>query len=229
MIEKLENKIINADCLDILKQLPDKSVDLILTDPPYTLEPQGGGLGAKRAIYKEMKKYCGENWFSEEFLSLLVSKCKFPNVAMFGGRLDIYNFIDFCIKHDLCYYVIPLCKKNPIPFTNNTWLSNEYMFHLTDRQITVSKNYQTKIPYFLTGNEKETKHPNEKNIKDISKAIQNLTVENALVLDCFSGSGTTAVACHRLKRRFICIEKDPEYWAASVKRLEDEQRQGVLF
>jgi DNA modification methylase len=53
--------------------------------------------------------------------------------------------------------------------------------------------------------------------------------ENDLVLDCFSGSGTTAIACHRLKRRFICIEKDKDYWEASCKRLEEEQRQGVLF
>ena len=47
--------------------------------------------------------------------------------------------------------------------------------------------------------------------------------------DCFSGSGTTAVACHNLKRRFICIEKDPEYWKASCARLEQAQRQQTLF
>ena len=50
-----------------------------------------------------------------------------------------------------------------------------------------------------------------------------------MVLDCFSGSGTVAIACHKLKRRFICIEKDFDYWKASCKRLEDQQRQGVLF
>ena len=43
------------------------------------------------------------------------------------------------------------------------------------------------------------------------------------------GMVTTAVACHNLKRRFICVEKDFDYWKASCKRLEDHQRQGVLF
>jgi site-specific DNA-methyltransferase (adenine-specific) len=53
--------------------------------------------------------------------------------------------------------------------------------------------------------------------------------EGDLILDPFSGSGTTAIACHRLKRRFICIEKDPEYWAKSVERLKAEQAQLQLF
>lgn len=228
-ITLLENQIINNDCLNILKDMPDKSVDLVLTDPPYTLEAQGGGLGAKRKIYKEMEKFCGENWFTDEFLSLLISKCKFPNMVVYGGRLDLPNILKFAEEKDLYFYVLPVCKKNPIPFTNNTWLTNEFMVHLTDRQINCSKNYHDKIPYFLVDNQKETNHPNEKKVLDFQRIINNLTNENDLVLDCFSGSGTTAVACHRLKRRFICIEKDKNYYEASVKRLEDEKRQLQLF
>jgi site-specific DNA-methyltransferase (adenine-specific) len=72
-------------------------------------------------------------------------------------------------------------------------------------------------------------HPTQKPVDLIAKQLNLYSKEGDLVLDCFSGSGTTAIACHRLKRRFICIEKDPEYWAASVKRLEEEQSQGVLF
>lgn len=228
-ITLLENQIINNDCLNVLKDMPDKSVDLVLTDPPYTLEPQGGGLGAKRAIYKEMKKYCDQDWFTDDFLSLLLSKCKFPNMILCGARLDIIKVLNFAEKKSLMYYVLPICKKNPIPFTNNTWLSNEYIFHLCDRQIDYCKNYQSKIPYFLADNQKETNHPNEKKVSIITRILSNITKENDLVLDCFSGSGTTAVACHRLKRRFICIEKDKNYYEASVKRLEDEKRQLQLF
>ena len=61
------------------------------------------------------------------------------------------------------------------------------------------------------------------------KILQDYSKENDLVLDCFSGSGTTAVACHNLHRRFICIEKDPEYYRASCERLEQAQRQQTLF
>lgn len=72
-------------------------------------------------------------------------------------------------------------------------------------------------------------HPTQKPVGLIMKQVALYSNPDDLILDCFSGSGTTAIACHRLKRRFICIEKDPEYWKASCKRLEDEQRQGTLF
>lgn len=53
--------------------------------------------------------------------------------------------------------------------------------------------------------------------------------EGDLIADFFSGSGTTAIAYHNLKRRFICIEKDKDYYEASVKRLEAAQKQLTLF
>ena len=65
-------------------------------------------------------------------------------------------------------------------------------------------------------------HPTQKPADLFGQILRDYSKEKDLVLDCFSGSGTTAIACHRLKRRFICIEKDAEYWQASIKRLEDE-------
>lgn len=78
-------------------------------------------------------------------------------------------------------------------------------------------------------NKEQRIHPTQKPADLFGMILRDYSNENDLVLDCFSGSGTTAIACHRLKRRFICIEKDKDYYEASVKRLEEEQRQGVLF
>lgn len=72
-------------------------------------------------------------------------------------------------------------------------------------------------------------HPTIKPLGIFETLVKNSSRENDLVLDCFSGSGTTAIACHRLNRRFICIEKDKDYYEASVKRLEDAQKQLTLF
>lgn len=72
-------------------------------------------------------------------------------------------------------------------------------------------------------------HPTQKPVDLFSMLVNKTTNENDLVLDCFSGSGTAAIACHRLKRRFICIEKDKDYYEASVKRLEAAQKQLTLF
>lgn len=59
--------------------------------------------------------------------------------------------------------------------------------------------------------------------------LNDYSQPNDLILDPFSGSGTTAIAAHNLGRRFICIEKDPDYHAASVQRLKDTQAQLRLF
>ena len=60
-------------------------------------------------------------------------------------------------------------------------------------------------------------------------SIYTIRISGNLVLDCFSGSGTTAVACHDLKRRFICIEKDKEYYEKSIERLKQAQIKQRLF
>ena len=79
-------------------------------------------------------------------------------------------------------------------------------------------------------NREESKiHPTQKPIDLIGKILRDYSKDDDLILDCFSGSGTTAIACHRLNRRFICIEKDKDYYEASVKRLENERKQLTLF
>lgn len=79
------------------------------------------------------------------------------------------------------------------------------------------------------GKAEEKIHPTQKPLAIMQKCVFEHSKEGDLILDCFSGSGTTALACHNLKRRFICIEKDKDYYEASVKRLEDAQKQLNLF
>ena len=63
----------------------------------------------------------------------------------------------------------------------------------------------------------------------MSYLIDKSTNENDIVLDTFAGSCPVAIACHNLKRRFICIEKNYNYWKASCERLKEHQSQLRLF
>lgn len=213
-MEQYINKIINADCLDILKQLPDKCIDLVLTDPPY-------GIGMDKNMGLS-KKYVEKNWdkeipskkiFDEIFR---VSK----NQIIFGGNYfkDYLPNASWLLWDKRCG-IIP----------ERTYADGELAF--------VSYKEPLRIFRFvwdgmLQENMKEKEirfHPTQKPVKLFEMILNKYSNENDLVLDCFSGSGTTAVACHNLKRRFICIEKDPEYWKASCERLEQAQRQQMLF
>ena len=72
-------------------------------------------------------------------------------------------------------------------------------------------------------------HPTQKPLKLFQWCLERYSQPNDLILDPFSGSGTTAIAAYNLGRRFICIEKDEDYHAASVQRLKDTQAQLRLF
>ncbi len=75
----------------------------------------------------------------------------------------------------------------------------------------------------------EETHPHQKGLQLIKKIIRHSSSEGDVVLDCFSGSGTTAVACSELNRKFICIEKDEKYYDLSVERLSNDTAQQRLF
>ncbi len=206
---KLENKIILADCMDILKQLKTKSVDLILTDPPY-----GGNVyrsGGRLAKYTGSEKKGLIEWdvapkkevFDEMFR---VSK----NQIIWGG-----NYFD--LPATRCFNA---WHKIDIPF-KFSFSNVEYAW--------TSFNKNAKLFQIETNGKGKKVHPTQKPLELIIKQILLYTKEGDLILDPFSGSGTTAIACEKMGRRFICIEKNQDYFAKSVERLEDLRKEPVLW
>lgn len=230
-INNIKNKIINADILEVLPTIPDGTFDCVLSDPPYQFEAHGRGFSGTRTIYKEMAEWTNLNndWYNDDILSEYVRICKFPNVFLFGSKRDVYKMLDFAVRKGFEYWIIPVCKKSPVPFTDNTWLSNEYAVHIVDRKLVYTKEYNLKIPYFIVGGQKTTGHPNEKDLSMVKRIIANITPENGFVFDGFMGSGTTAVACQQLGRYFFGCEINKDYYEKSLKRIEDNTRQGELF
>ena len=237
-LEDLIGHIVCADCLDILKQLPDKCIDLVLTDPPYILTPHGGG---KQGLANRSSKIRDEiEFIANDFNFVSVSEqllriCKIPNIIMFCSTMQLGRTIVFFEQKGLRVDVLVWSKSNPAPLSNGKYISDiEYIVYVhtkgsyfnNDAPIEYKK--KTKI-YPIITNLMDIIDPTQKPIELIYEFISIHSKENDLILDCFSGSGTTAVACHNLHRRFICIEKDPEYWKASCERLEQAQRQQTLF
>lgn len=223
--------ILNADIMEVLPQIPDGTFDCVLSDPPFEQEAHGRGFASKRKLYKEMAQWTNleNDWYNYSILSEYVRICKFPNIFLFGGKRDVYKMLKFAEEKNYNYHIIPVCKKCPMPMTDNTWLSNEYAVHIVDRKLVYTKEYNLKIPYFIVGGQKETGHPNEKDLAMVKRILANITQEGDFVFDGFMGSGTTAVACQNLKRHFFGCELNTEYYEKSLKRLDDEKKQGELF
>ena len=208
-IQDIENQIINADCLDILKQLPDKCIDLVLTDPPYGI----GRFGNRVELLNASKI---NQWDKKP------SKDCFDEIFRVSKRQIIWGMNNFNLPPSEYFIVwnkmqsVDNFASAEIAYTNAPIPAKVFNYSVF-KMIQERKYGGGKI------------HPTQKPLPLFEWCLQNYSKEGELILDCFSGSGTTAVACHNMKRRFICIEKDREYWQASVERLKREQAQMRLF
>lgn len=225
MLENIKNQIILGDCLEVMKQLPDKCIDLVLTDPPFGMNFQ-----SSHRIDKH-KKIEGDNnldWIDDWF-ELLAQKVK----------LDAMLYI-FCSFHKVdvfkqaCEKYFPI-KNILIWQKNNTGMGDLFGDYAPQYEMILYCNPSGKhltgrrdsniLQFARTQNEL---HPTQKPV-NLIKYLASKSLEKGTVLDCFSGSGTTALACHDLGLDFICIEKDPDYHSASVKRLEQHKKQLKLI
>lgn len=124
-----------------------------------------------------------------------------------------------------CYYdLFTWHKTNPIPTVNNKYLSDtEYCLIFREDGTKLYGSYETKAKYYIGEINKKDKddfeHPTIKPLQIVKNHIINSTKEGDVVLDCFIGSGTTAVACKELGRHYIGMEINPEYYQIAIDRV----------
>lgn len=207
------NKFYNMDCLDFMKSLPDKSIDLVLTDPPYGIGICNMTLGnGINKIYRGSNNWDNEIPPKEIFREIFrISK----NQIIWGGNY----FVEY-LKKSMGWLVWDKGTGE------NDFADCELAF------TSFNKAIRKKFVSWVGANAKDTHvriHPTQKPVKLFEWCLKNYSEEGQIILDCFSGSGTTAIACHNLNRKFICIEKDKEYFEKSVERYNKHIQQLKLL
>lgn len=221
------DRIYLEDCLEGLKKIPDKSIDLSVTDPPYEIETTGAGL------YKQTdKQYIKElnsmkDGFSKEILDELCRVLKKINVYFFCSQKQIIPLLDYFVKGKKCNYnIISWHKTNPIPACGNKYLTDtEFILFFRERGVKIYGEFHTKFTYYLTPlNQKDKKlygHPTVKPLNIVRNFIINSSLPGDIVLDPFMGSGTTAVACLETDRHFIGFETNEDYYNIALSRINE--------
>lgn len=223
------------DFRDILKELPDSSIDLVCIDPPYLIsrpsnfatECKNNKCGTK---YKNHTIDFGD-WNKTDFdLNLLMLECY--RVLKPSGTLIIWFDIWKCEQlkkaAENARFKQPRIgqwqKTNPVPHNSKlNYLTNgiEYFFSFVKKSNpTFNSEYDCGIYQYpiVHGNER-TSHPTQKPLEIIKDLILKHSNEGDTVVDCFCGSGTTAVACKLLNRNCICGDLNKEYVNIAIDRI----------
>lgn len=225
--------IYNSDCLQKLKEIPDNSVDLVVTDPPYEVNVASGGGSIKAkfmAIKRDLANADITNGYDIETIgNELLRVCRKPNLYIFCNKKQIPQYIDFYVNKHKCSFDI-LCwhKKNPIPSYSNKYMTDtEYCLYFRKGGYCKPQNYDYGKTWWIEPiNAKDKKiyqHPTIKPLNIIERLIINSSLEGQTVLDPFMGVGTTGVACKKLGRNFIGIEIDPKWVEIGRKRIDETE------
>ena len=135
-----------GDCLEVLKKLPDDSVDLIVTDRPYEFAAHrgGGAFGSKKREYhNQLEDSDITNGFDTKILDELMRVMKKVNIYIWCNKEQIKMYLDYFKDYNMDLLV--LCKTNPVPTCNNKYLSDiEYLLFFREKGVKVYGEYATK-------------------------------------------------------------------------------------
>ena len=222
MLDKYLNKITCGDSYELIKEIPDKSIDLIITDPPYELEPNGAGIHKKREYIREIDNLGLTIGIDDNILREFVRVMKRVNIYIFCSKNQLRQYFNFFADYN-CDLLI-WHKTNPIPTLNNKYLSDiEYCFFAREEGVKVYGDYSTLSKVYTSQVNKKDKdlfeHLTCKPTEFVKNLIINSSQENEIVLDPFVGSGTTCVAAKELNRRYIGIEINSKWANIAEDRL----------
>lgn len=246
------NKVLQGDCLELMKDIPDKSIDMILCDLPYgTTVCKWDTIIPFEPLWEQYKRIIKDNGAivltaSQPFTSALVmSNQKMfkyeliwdkkrgyePQLANIRPQKSHENILIFC-KSKTIYnpQKTPLDKvdKRVGSGRRNNRLDgtgHNILSSITSGEKVYKDRFPLSIQFFSNANQKDKTHPTQKPVALFEYLIKTYTNEGNTVLDNCAGSGTTAIACINTNRNYILMEKEPEYIEIINKRLSTQPSQ----
>lgn len=230
--------LLHGDCLELMKDIPDKSIDMVLTDPPYgTTACKWDTVIPFEPMWVQLKRITKDNgaiclFGSEPFSSHL----RLSNLKMFkydwiwnkvkpSGHLNAKNR-PMTLVEVISVFSSKKHRYYPLMVNQKPRISRNYINNKKDqygKEVQVSKKINKKHPKQIikisNANQTGKIHPTQKPVPLLEYLIKTYTLENETVLDFTMGSGSTGVACKNLNRKFIGIEKDDKYFKIAHERI----------
>ena len=215
----------HGDCLEMMKDIPNASIDLVVTDPPYKTTSRGssGGTGGilKEEINKRGKVFKYNDIEFNEWLPELYRVLKDTGHAyIMSNNKNLKNMLMEIENVGFNIYKTLIWAKNS-PITNMYYMdSHEYIIFCRKGKAKRINNCGTKS-VLNVDNPRNKVHPTEKPVELMEVLVTNSSQEGELVFDPFMGSGSTGIACINNNRNFIGIELDETYFNIAKERIEN--------
>jgi DNA modification methylase len=202
-------EIWNGNCHEIIPTLD--TPDLVLTDPPYEMSANGGGIGGRRKYMSAIKGHI-DSGFDIAMLD------RFPNWVCFCAKAQLKELLGS--TGDRVWALVTWNKPNPTPLCAGNYLPDtEYIVHAYQSGRLFGE-YRHKSRFIVHPVEQnDFAHPTVKPIAVMSKMVCVGSEEGNLILDPFCGTGSTLVAARNLGRRAIGIELEERYCEIAARRL----------
>lgn len=221
--------------LEMIKDMPDKSISCIITDPPYIHEKGGRGkmllgdaLDRTKFNMKELGDFGKANIY--DFLNATKRLMAKPQWYIFCSEKQIVYYLDWCAENKFKYNILtwnkPLSVMNRERYSTNI----EYIVRIYSNGCALNKldldnnpsytKYYSKYKTYAQVRGKEKYHPSQKPVELLTELLMVSTNEQDIVLDPFMGSGSTGVACLNANRNFIGVELDNNYFSVARERIE---------
>lgn len=209
--------LMHGDCFDELGSVPDGSVNLVLTDPPYSSP-------VKNAFGRETVKRLSDLSLQEAYFRKL--KAEFERVLADGGGVAIfcdeaYYAVLYGIFYDWRNESMVVWDKGRLGMGRPVRRCHELVFVASPGKTTLSTDRYSHIPSVVRCAPVKRHHPAEKPVGLLDRIVSCLSEPGGTVLDPFMGSGSTGVAAVGAGRSFIGIELDADYYEAAEKRVSD--------
>ena len=235
--EEMINTIQLGDCYELIKNIPDHSIDLVYIDIPYLMARGGYGSSEISARLKNRNDSIEDirNGIDYSIFDELCRVMKNIYIYIWCSKNQILDIMKYFIDDKKCIYeLLVWCKTNPSPTGNNMYLPDvEYCLMFREPSKTkLNDGYELKSRWHISQSNKKDKdkynHPTIKPLELVKRHILHSTQPNDIVLDCFCGSGTTCVACKETGRRYIGIEIDKKYFDIAKERIERNSEDSQL-
>jgi len=223
-------ELILGDCLQVMRDMADKSIDAVITDPPYGISYQSSRRTDRDSRFPIISgdEVLSLDWIYETFRitkdnGCLFCFCRWDTEQQFKEIIiDAGYKLQSQVIWDRGVHGLGDLKRQYAPMHDNALFSTKNDFEFP--------NNRPKSVYRIDRvSADKLQHPTQKPTGLMNRIAIDLSTKNDTILDPFMGSGTTGVACVQLNRNFIGIEICEEYFNIAQKRIHDAQQQPGLF